>query len=367
MIKVINNTSNGLSFGALSLAGALALSAGNAGAASIGALFGNGGTAVSDESVEAIYSSLWPWSGTNVNGDSLLDVGDDLVGFAQWNTLDNAAGSNNIGPGQATNSTMATVFDSRVYWRGDLDATGALPPTVGGTGFDDPTATTPITRYDYVFESNPDFATYWEGELGLAAGDLSGAAILFFEDAAIPTTTTSISDGITALTSGTLLYALGFGADAGGANGWGTGNTGDERWISENSPEDTAGGLGFSSGTGLGNFNTAISVVYNAMPVAFDQIGADLTGLFGPTPTGDGLIDWNLSGQIRGSSDLDNKYTAGGTPGSYAPTDAAWALLSNNVNGTLDSTGVPEPSVVALFGAGLLGFGAAARSRRRKV
>jgi len=336
---------------AVSVAGALSLSSGSVAADTIEQLMQNGGKATSDESAEGIWSTLFPWNGTS-NGNTLIEVGENLSGFAQWNTLDNADG-NNILDG-TPNSTMTSVFDAAVYYQGDLSLLSA-PPTPGDAGDG---VNTSAGSYDFVFEPNAGFATYWENELSLGVGSLAGAMVLFFEDTDVDTPTTSISGALTEIGTGKLLFALGFGAD-GAANGWGTGATGDERWVALDAPENIAGFNNFNSSFALGSFNSSLSVVYEdpAFNVDFNQISSDLDVLLGTPTQGDGLIDWNLSGQLRGVNDLANKISET----TNNPTDSNWVQAYDNTNATFSS--VPEPSVLALLASGLFGIGT--RMRRR--
>lgn len=346
-----------LSVVASAVAACLVLAPGAAGAATFEQLLQNAGEATSDQSYENINTGQWGWNG-NSDSDTLVEVGDDLAGIAQWNTLDNASGSNSLV--QPLNSYVATVFDAQVYWRGDLTQVSTPPPDpldpVGTNGNEVSTGTTTLPAgsgntsdtYDYIFEPNPNFADYWETALSLPAGTLDGAMVLFFEDAQVDDNLTEAQAVSEVTTNGNLVLALGMGQD-GSANGWGTDATGDERWVATGAAEDISILENISSGQQAGNFNSSLSVVYNAMDVQFNQVQSDLATVLGELPEGDGDIDWNLSGGIKGTSDVSDTYQAAdNTDGTFAST----------------STSVPEPSILALMGIGLLGARVSARRRR---
>ena len=120
---------------------------------------------LSDNSAESQY--------TDLNGNSKLDVGESLRGIAGWSSVEDQTGGGGVrtfGTSNAnTNSEFTSVFQGLVY--------GTSPST--------PSALPGNTPILYDFGPDPAFAAEWEAKLGIPAGSLAGAMVLFFEDAAL--------------------------------------------------------------------------------------------------------------------------------------------------------------------------------------
>jgi hypothetical protein len=103
-----------------------------------------------------------------------------------------------------------------------------------------------------------------------------------------------------------------------------------------------------TSGSSAGNINIALSLLSTGP--GFGP-GINITGVT-PSPFG-GLVDLAASQQLRGISDLSTLFQ-----------------ISTNTNVSFfnaQSTVVPEPSTLLLFGGGLLGLGLWGRRRHKKA
>lgn len=249
----------------------------------------------------------------DLNGNTLLDVGDSLRGIVKFPQIRNLDDLSTVSLDGGVNSDLSAVFEVVVL-------TKVLN--------DDPA--TPFVEYDFTFGPSAAFAA----SLGLPAGTM----IAFYEDdidnvalgGATCTTAGAGGDCEANVLDGTLVLTLGFSA----------GET-DELWQALQSPEDPTVGGGIPPSTAVGNFQFQLDVLSSSL------------GNFGLQPTpipvlgGDGFIPWIGSGSVLGTQNVNTPYDV-----------------------TSDSdlqASIPEPGTLGLMGVGLLALAGFARKRFRKA
>ena len=244
----------------------------------------------------------------DLNTDGNLDVGDTLRGIVEiQDHVDEPTGDSYALDGIA-NNTLTAVFEIEVITK---------------------IATATPGLFNYVFGANSGF----ESTYG------TGAMVAFFEDPVDDFTIQGCdpSPGGTCeqnVTDGTKILVLGIGSDP------------DDQWLALNSPEDTTFPTTAGTADALGQFNYALSVLFSGVG-EFDQV--KITSPFLAT-VDDGFVDFKGSGQILGTQD-----SAGNQATVYTSTSDI----------DLQSISVPEPTTLALIGAGLFGVGATSRRKKR--
>jgi hypothetical protein len=260
--------------------------------------------------------------GVDDNGNGFLDVGDTLRGTLDFGTLEDLTGSGGTVPlGSGGNSELAGLFEIQVKSKtlvyNGLDG-------IGGTADD---------VYDFVFGVYTPFAA--------EAGGYAGAMVAFWEDTTPDYDRTgTVAQAEATAIDGVLSWVIGFGKDptvdpACVASGSGCG---DELWTAR-APQDPSLAALVPVGSSFGVFNFQISTLFWGFTPQYGQVAAF-------TPTGragaNGLIDVNASGNILGTLGATSEYE-----------------VFNNVDLVVNI--VPEPTMLTLFGAGLLGLGAMRR------
>lgn len=296
----------------------VAVTTGGAQAASVSSLlFLNEPNRMSDNSAEE--------QGVDLNGDSLLWVGDTLRGTAQWNTIEGTGGSgvNSLGvsPGDLNNE-LTSIFEVEVVSAtiaSDLDGSCGGDLTCGGG-----TALSGDEFVNYTFGPNAAFVA--------AFGLTPGTMVAFYED---PTPDWDRTDPILTAeanaTNEALVWELGFYGDA------------DEGWASINTPVDPSFLTTIADATPVGVFQFQLSIGFNALFSDFVQVAA---GCVFVTCAGDRLIDVNGGGNVLGTAGSGQVYEGG-----------------NDVN--LVFHPIPEPGTLGMLGLGLAGLGLFLRRRQR--
>lgn len=263
-----------------------------ANAASISTLLNFGSNQMSDESYEVLAN--------NAGGATTLDIGDSLQGILNINTI-NSSGAN--AGGSTGNHELTAVFSATV--------TGKTGNSTDG----------------FVWTFSPD--SNFEASFG------AGAMVAMFEDGSNNFDGTTIAGGFTTASDGTPFAVFGMAGTTG--EGWRAASDLSSGIITD----DLADFAGYGSGTGIINFNLALSCLTSGI-LKCDQITADTASPFGGPGNFAQVVG---SGQVRGVADLNTEFAA-----------------SDNVNFAFNR--IPEPATLGMFGLGLLGLGFAARRRK---
>lgn len=278
--------------------------------------FGGQLNLLSDNSAES--------QGVDTNGNSELDVGDTLRGIFDIGTIEDQTGGGGTNNLAANGVELSALFEievaTRVFSNG-IDATAG---------------------YDFTFVPHAAF----EGVYG------AGAMIALFEDVGSEfnrnINTGAIAADIAAMellvTNGSLVMTWGIPAAAS------PDFDADNFWGAFGAPADPSAALGVPLGTEIGEFNLGLSILPGSLFYSHVlQIAGGCAVLPGGCG-GDGLVDVNGSGGIKGTL---------GPFGRVSSYD-----VFNNVDFTL--VPIPEPTTFGLMGLGLAGLGFVARRRRTK-
>lgn len=298
-------------------------------------LFQTGVNQASDEDREYLIDRTDPNSAGYVVGQ--LDVGDSLRGEININTI---------------NSSSANVGGST----GNNEFTGIFQVMIGLKVFTPDNAATPLddSFYTFVFVPDPAFeAAYGLGAIAAMYEDPTNNYASDFDDPGAPVvplddgttvaapSTEDVSVGpyateeafIGTATNGTLRMVLGF-AGLAGEGGYGRTEPG-------SGFDNITAAFGLTSGSAGGTSNFGLNLLYK--DPAWDSL---IINPVTASPFG-GTVDFALSQQLRGVSDLETPFE-----------------VSSNTNIAFNASKVPEPATMLLLGSGLIALGGA---KRRKV
>ncbi len=185
--------------------------------------------------------------------------------------------------------------------------------------------------FNFSFAPYAGFATEVENSLGYAAGTLAGTMLAVFEDSSQNYSRlatgglTTVEQLITTANDGSYMFSLGS-----------TGQLG-EGW-SASSLSDDVGGFALPGAANFGLFNYGLNIIDNVTFINF----TDVATAFG------GFADLSGSGSLVSQFGFDTPFD-----------------VFDNVDMTVNTTVVPEPSTLILLGFGMVGLGVIVRNRRK--
>ena len=302
-------------------------------------LFQSGANQASDEDREYLVDR-------NITIPGQLDVGDAFRGHININTLN--SGAANVG-GITGNEELSGVFQVMAAAFGSPDP---------NTGFY-PILWVPDPAFEAVYgagaiaalysDPTPDFAADFNDPFPAAAPPADTDADMNFpvDDGTvgprtIPPSSADVSTGAVVTEEAFMDTARTSGVDPDSVHRFTLGFLGlPGEGAAANGLLNVMPAFGLSSGSAVGSSNFGLNLLW--MDPAYDiflDINRVTPSIFG------GTVDFALSQQLRGVSDLDTAFE-----------------ISSNTNISFNATVIPEPASMLLLGAGLLGLAVLGRKK----